>query len=187
MNEWDNDTYFEIIQSIGQEFNLKSEFNSLHFEHDNNNSSLHLCVKVASENIEMKEDEIDFVSIVRNENIETIKSFLKNGSNPNYRDNTSITALHAAVLARDSKKVSILLEYGAFPDLAEYASGLTALHAAVVIGNKEIVGIMLPYADPNIKIKHDERLDVLGVALNLKNFNEEIVNMLLNLWIVGLS
>ena len=91
----------------------------------------------------LPEEEIEaFISAVSNNLIQTVKNYLGHGVDVNSADDdTNTTALHAAASNNDLEMVSLLLQFGARPDVFDNF-GQTPLSIARKLKNPSIIGLM---------------------------------------------
>ncbi|XP_072538515.1 ankyrin repeat domain-containing protein 39 [Salminus brasiliensis] len=99
-------------------------------------------------------DEMDFErgiwSAALDGDLERVRSFLKNRTDPNIRDQASYTALHYASRAGHQSVCELLLGHGACAN-SQTRGGATALHRAAYCGHLAIIKLLLTHgADPSL-------------------------------------
>lgn len=95
-----------------------------------------------------------------NNRVRSVESLLKRGASLDYKDDTSLTALHHATLSGCKYSVRVLLDKGADVDAHSPIYG-TALCLAIIKDRTNIADILLEHR-PSVK----PRTDVLGTALH---------------------
>jgi hypothetical protein len=89
-----------------------------------------------------------------NGDVEHVRKLLKEGKNPNIKDEYGWTPLHWAALGGHVDVARLLLKHGADPN-ARSESGWTPLHIAAFLGRVDVVKLLLEHgADPNAKDKY---------------------------------
>ena len=89
----------------------------------------------------------DLIEATKQGDIVCVVRLLKEGRNPNVRDERGKTPLHYAVLEGPTM-VKFLLEHGADPDVAD-DYGVTPLHVASTFGLYDVVKLLLDYSKSN--------------------------------------
>lgn len=90
---------------------------------------------------------------VQHGDIDGAQTLLDEGANPNFRNNSGTTPLHAAVKAGYTDVAELLLDYGADPD-AKDTNDSTPLHIAVQQRYIAVVQLLLNrWADREVKNK----------------------------------
>ncbi|XP_066500392.1 ankyrin repeat domain-containing protein 39 isoform X2 [Hoplias malabaricus] len=80
--------------------------------------------------------------------LERVKSFLRKGTDPNTKDQSSYTALHYSSRAGHRSVCELLLDHGACAN-SQTSGGASALHRAAYCGHLAIVKLLLTHrADP---------------------------------------
>ena len=84
-----------------------------------------------------------------NGDVERVRKLLKEGKNPNIKDEYGWTPLHWAALGGHADVARLLLEHGANPN-AQVINGWTPLHMAAPRGHVDVVKLLLEHgANPN--------------------------------------
>jgi ankyrin repeat protein len=88
-----------------------------------------------------------------NGDVERVRKLLKEGKNPNTKDEYGWTPLHWATLGGHADVARLFLEHGADPN-ARSESGSTPLHIVAFLGSVDVVKLLLEHgADPNTQDK----------------------------------
>lgn len=90
-------------------------------------------------------------------NVEEVAEILKTKPDPDARDSSGGTALHAAMFQKNIKIVEMLIDYGLDVNAIGPKNGYTPLHDAVWGNNPEAAKLLLAKgADPTIKNKEGQ-------------------------------
>lgn len=90
-------------------------------------------------------------------NVEEVTAILKTHPNPDARDSSGGTALHAAMFQKNIKIVEMLIDYGLDVNAIGPKNGYTPLHDAVWGDNPAAAKLLLEKgADPSIKNKEGQ-------------------------------
>lgn len=114
---------------------------------------------------------------IKYKNIHALQLLLKNGADPNYKNNENVTALHMAVLKKDVNIVKTLLEHTKNID-AITKNGSTPLHLACNFQLVEIATVLLEKgANPNI---NEMEYDFYPIFYAVIQNNFELTKMLID-------
>jgi len=95
----------------------------------------------------------NLIEAVKQDDIICVVRLLKEGENPNVRDEFGKTPLRYAVL-QDPIMVETLLKHGADPDVAD-DSGVTPLHVASMFGLYDVVKLLISYGRINVNVQDE--------------------------------
>ena len=118
----------------------------------------------------------EFLTALYDNNVDTVMMLLREGVDPDLRDENGEPALMCASWTGQTDMVELLLDAGADPNIKDMDEGWTSLMVACKEGHKEIVKELLETgADPNIVSKQG----LTAIAIAASECDTDIIKMLL--------
>ncbi|MEX0848763.1 MAG: ankyrin repeat domain-containing protein [Candidatus Dependentiae bacterium] len=124
----------------------------------------------------------NFISAVKENNIDGVKQMLKQGIDPNEKGERGLTALHWAIHNGSEEMTKLLLENEADPNIADRYKVRPLWRAAKLKNNPVIVKLLLEHgADPNVGQENEDRPFLVELVVNKfkDEDNAEIIRLLL--------